>query len=137
MHKVQEIAESIVSSLQALSGYTIERMRPDLVTENRTIRVIIGDESNSPATFEEDQRELTIYTDIYLQSLSNTIENDALAARELVENILIPNPFRSIGVIWARLISQDEITYNEKEADQYAVMLRLTWQFVYLSDTSY
>lgn len=142
MHKIQEILEEFVTALKPLSingvAFSVERFRPDTVNKYPTVRVKMGPETNTEDSFESDLHNLTVYTDVYIESKSTEIENDAIESRKIIEDALNNSiRFNIPEVQYVRFIDQEEPTWNNEESDDYAMMLRITWQATYEHPVSY
>lgn len=141
MHKVIEILNAVTSSLSTVTlnnkPVKVERYKPDLPTQYPLIRVSMGNETNESESFDFDERQLTVYIDIYVSNTTNTVEDDALSIRLQVENIIRTRTGLNIELQQARLIEQLEPTFNDQVSDDYSVMFRLSWLFTYLTESIY
>lgn len=141
MHKVIEILNAVTSSLSTVSLNNklvkVERYKPDLPIEYPLIRVSMGNETSESESFDFDERQLTVYIDIYVSNTTNTVEDDALSIRLQVENIIKTRTGLNIELQQARLIEQLEPTYNDQVSDDYSAMFRLSWLFTYLTESIY
>lgn len=142
MHKAREILEEVVTVLKPLTvnGNSIiaERFKPDTVTKYPTVMVGLGGDVNNEDSFDQDLRELTIYTDIFVRSISKNIEDDALDVREVVEAaMMVTSNFTDPAIQMVRFSEQQEIEFNQQESDDYAVKLRLVWLITYVTSSTY
>ena len=142
MHKITEILNGVVDSLSEIALNAelvpIERYKPDTPKNHPVVRVVMGPEETSEDDYQQDLRELTVFTDIYLSSTKNTLEDDALIIREQIESIFRFRTGLSVdGLEKIRLTSQDEPNFNDPESDDYSASVRVSWLFTYTAPAIY
>ncbi|MFC4699388.1 hypothetical protein ACFO4O_04345 [Glaciecola siphonariae] len=142
MHKVREILDEFETALKPLvfkgRSITVQRINPNTVDTFPTVRVGLGPDVSEGDSFDSDQQNLTVFTDIHFESSSLDIENDAIDAREQVENLInMDGRFAIADVLYVRFQEAETLDWNDQKADMYAVKQRLIWQVSYVKPPSY